>query len=263
MGILNVTPDSFFDQGRFFNVEAAIQRGKEMIDEGVDIIDIGGESTRPGASPVSEQDELDRVLPVIQALHAVSPVIISIDTRHPYVARAAVQAGATLINDVSGFLDPAMEELAASTHVPICVMHMQGTPLTMQKDPHYPEGIIAYLLKWFESRVSHLVKQGVKEEQIILDPGIGFGKTVADNLEIIENLPQLKAMGFPLLIGVSRKSFMGKILNKTPSELLPATLAMNTFLIISAVDIIRVHDVAEHRAIIDLLSRLSPKILAC
>lgn len=256
MGILNVTPDSFFDKGQFFNPDAANAQGIRICSDGADIIDIGGESTRPGAHPVSTQDELDRVLPVIKAIRSASAIQISIDTRKPLVARAAIEAGATLINDVSGFTDPAMQEIAAASNVEICVMHMQGTPQTMQNNPNYPEGIIPHLICWFESQVNLLIKRGVLEKHIILDPGIGFGKTVADNLEIIENLPKLKAIGFPLLLGVSRKSFMSKILNKSASELLPATIAINTLLVMSGIDVIRVHDVSEHRSVVDLLMKM-------
>lgn len=256
MGILNVTPDSFFDKGRYFDHLLAIDRGKKIYQEGADIIDIGGESTRPGATPVETSEELQRVIPVVKALRSAVPIPISIDTRKAEVAAAAVEAGATLINDVSGFIDPAMQEIAASKEIDVCVMHMLGTPQTMQDKPIYPDGIISHLLEWFEAQVTRLTKRGIKESRIILDPGIGFGKTVDDNLKIIHNLPRLKALGFPLLLGISRKSFLSKILNKSALELLPATIAVNTLLIISKVDIIRVHDVPEHRAAIDVISKM-------
>lgn len=256
MGILNVTKDSFFDGGEYFESDSAVARGKRIFEEGADIIDIGGESTRPGATPISEAEELERVIPVIKALCAEVPITISIDTCKPGVAAAAVAAGARLINDVRGLRDPAMQEVAASLDVDVCVMHMQGTPQTMQKNPHYPEGIICHLLNWFEKQVAILVQRGIKEKRIILDPGIGFGKTVADNLEIIQNLPRLKAMGFPTLIGLSRKSFMSNILGKPAAELFPATIAANTLLIMSCIDIIRVHDVAAHRDVVNLFSKI-------
>lgn len=256
MGILNVTPDSFFDQSRFFDLEAAVERGKQIYAEGADIIDIGGESTRPGAAPVTIQEELERVIPVIKALRNAIPIPISIDTRNAKVAHAALEAGATFINDVSGFSDPDMQELAAASHAQICIMHMQGTPQTMQSNPSYPEGIIPHLLNWFESRIAQLIRRGISQDKIFLDPGIGFGKTVADNLEIIQNLPQLGTLGFPLLLGISRKSFMGKILNKPASELLPATIAINVILALADVKIIRVHDVREHRDIIEIINRV-------
>lgn len=239
---------------------AAFERGKCIFEEGADIIDIGGESTRPGAEPISEEQELARVIPLIKALRAEVPIIISIDTSKPRVAAAAIAAGAQLINDVTGLRHPEMQEVAATFDVNVCMMHMQGTPQTMQSNPQYPEGVIPHLLKWFEKQITILLKQGIKEKQIILDPGIGFGKTVADNLEILENLPRLKAMGFPLLIGLSRKSFLGKILNKPAPELLSATIAANAFLIMSNVDIIRVHDVSAHRDVINLFSKLNYKV---
>lgn len=252
LGILNVTPDSFFI--KFPEAEAAMQHARQMQREGVDIIDVGGESTRPGAQPVSVDDELSRVIPVIKAIKKELSIPISIDTSKWQVAAAAVNAGATLINDVYGFRDPAMQEIAASSNVDVCVMHMQGTPQTMQLNPHYPDGVLSNILHWFEQQAAILIKRGVREQQIILDPGIGFGKNIAHNLEIIQNLPQIKAMGFRLLVGVSRKSFMSKILNKPASELLPATIAISTLLIRENVDVLRVHDVAAHRSIIDLLS---------
>lgn len=254
MGILNVTPDSFVEESRYSTVDLAIERGKQIIREGADIVDIGGESTRPNATPIDEATELARVIPVIDALRSVSAIPISIDTLKPRVAKAAIDAGATMINDVAGFRDPAMQELAAALQVDVCVMHMQGTPQTMQLNPQYPEGIIDHLLHWFDKQARLLIHRGVPQERIILDPGIGFGKTVADNVQIIQNLGRLKELGFPLLVGVSRKSFMSKILKKPAAELLPATIAVNTCLLLSNnVDIIRVHDVSEHRGVIDLL----------
>lgn len=253
MGILNVTSDSFYDKGKYANVEDAIARGHEIFLQGADIIDVGGESTRPGALPVTEAEEIQRVIPVIKALSQLLKTQISIDTRHAHVAEEAIKAGATFINDVSGFSDPAMQKIAKSSGAEICVMHMQGNPQTMQNKPTYPEGVIAHLINWFEERIEILLRDGIHENKIILDPGIGFGKTVADNLEIIQNLPELKKLGFPLLFGVSRKSFMSTILNKPSAELLPATIAINALLIKSNVDIIRVHDVSEHRQTIDVL----------
>lgn len=256
MGILNVTPDSFFEDSRFFKEEEAIERGVAIYQEGADILDIGGESTRPYAIQVDEKEEMRRVIPVIQELKKLIPIDISIDTMKPRVAAEAVKAGASIINDVSGFSSPEMREVAASTHLPICVMHMQGTPQTMQENPSYPEGIVAHLIKWFENRINLLIKDGIKEKNIILDPGIGFGKTVADNLEIIHNLHKLKAIGFPIAIGFSRKSFIAKLLNKPAKDLLSATIAMNTLAILSEASVIRVHDVRDHRMVIDILKKV-------
>lgn len=257
MAILNVTPDSCYDQGRWFDPDVAVKRGIEIWKEGADWIDIGGESTRPGASPVSEEEEKRRVLPVIRALKQEVPIPISIDTMKPGVAEAAIEAGASLINDVTGMEDPEMRAAAASSRLPVCVMHMLGTPATMQVNPHYPNGIIPSLLDWFRRKIALLLDDGIAENQIILDPGIGFGKTVADNIEIVQNLHQIKALGFPVLIGLSRKSFLGKIIGKTYPDLLPVSLAANTLAIQAGVDFIRVHDVGEHRDIIDLMARMA------
>lgn len=257
MGILNATPDSFFDGGKFLNLEAAVKRGRQLHLEGADIIDIGGESSRPGAEAVSVQEELARTIPVIEALRAELPIPISIDTCKPQVAKAAIKAGANLINDITGLQDPGMRKIAAETGMDVCIMHMRGDPKTMQVDPHYTEGIISHIIYWFEQQIKELIQFGISEDKIILDPGIGFGKTVADNLEIIQNLPRFKALGFRVLVGISRKSFMSKILNKPASDLLAATLAVNTLLIRSGVDIIRVHDVREHKDIIEVLKKLA------
>lgn len=253
MGILNTTPDSCYDQGRWFEPSIAIQRGIQIYREGADLLDIGGESTRPGATPVSESEEMRRVIPVIKALKKEIPISISIDTMKAKVAEAAIEAGATFINDVSGFRDTEMLRLAASTQLPVCVMHMYEDPLTMQNNPYYSKGIMPFLVDWFKERIDLLLKHGIAESNIILDPGIGFGKTVADNVEILKNLNILKNLGFPLLIGLSRKSFLGKIVNKTYPDLLPVTLAAHTLAIKARVDYIRVHDISENRDIIDLL----------
>lgn len=259
MGILNITPDSFFDQGRWFNLEAAIQRAQEIEKEGANWLDIGGESTRPFAVPVSEKEEMQRVIPLIESLKSKLSIPLSIDTTKVSVARAALKAGATLINDVSGFRHPAMVQLAVEAQVPICVMHMRGNPSTMQIECLEEEvEIIPFLMDFFKKKIQYLLKAGVKKKNIILDPGIGFGKTVADNLKIIENLPQLKSLGFSVLMGISRKSFLKKITGQPTTHLLPATLAMNTKMILSQVDIIRVHDVAEHKQILDCLAAFSP-----
>lgn len=253
MGILNITPDSFYEKSRSATTEEAIKRALQIQDEGADIIDIGGESTRPGSSPTSESEELQRVIPVIQGLQGKLSIPLSIDTTKPLVAKQAIDAGATLINDIKGFSDPEMRKLAKDTDQDICVMHMLGTPQTMQKNPNYQNGIVPFLIQWFKERVNTLTEHGINPERIILDPGIGFGKTVADNVEIIHNLPVFKQLGFRLLLGVSRKWFLGQILGKPTHELLPATLAANTIAVLHQVDIIRVHDVKEHRKMIDFI----------
>ena len=267
MGILNVTPDSFFDGGCYAEVERAVLRAEQMVAAGADIIDIGGESTRPGAPAVSEEEELRRVIPVIQALRQRGVVVpISIDTRKARVASQALAAGATLINDVSGFRDPEMQDVAAASLAELCIMHMQGDPQSMQSAPHYEKGVVYAIMQWLEGQVKMLVEKGVRPSRIILDPGIGFGKTVAHNIEILQNLRTLKSLGFPVLLGASRKSFTAKILNevagnvaknnivKSLSGPLSATLTVNTLALMAGVDIIRVHDIEEHRELIDFIS---------
>ena len=256
MGIVNVTPDSFYDGGRFYGIEQAVQHGKLLADQGADILDIGGESTRPGSNPVSEDEELSRVIPVISELKKQVEIPLSIDTYHPKVAQAAIEYGAAIINDITGFENPLMREIAAEHDVDICVMHMLGKPKTMQNDPTYDKGVVNDLMDWFKLRIELLIASGVRPERIILDPGIGFGKTVADNLEILQNLPQFKTLGFRLLIGLSRKTFMSKILGKPHNQLLAATIAMNTWSFINGADIVRVHDVIEHKDMLTLINAL-------
>lgn len=256
MGIINVTPDSFYDKSRYINLDIAVATAIKMKDDGADILDIGGESSRPGAAIVSEEEELKRVIPIIEAMAHTIDLPISIDTSKPGVARAAIKAGARFLNDITGFENKEMIGVAREFDLDICVMHMQGKPQTMQVNPYYEEGIIPHLLSWFKVKIDHLIQSGIDPKRIILDPGIGFGKTVADNLEIVHNLRELKQLGFSLLLGVSRKSFLSKIVNKPASELLSATLAMNTIAIASQVEIIRVHDVREHRDIVNVLSKL-------
>lgn len=261
MGILNVTPDSCYDQGRWFDPKLAIQRGIEIYQQGADLIDIGGESTRPGAKPVHEEEELKRVIPIIKQLRKEIPIPISIDTMKAKVAEKAIEAGASLINDVTGFSCEKMQQLAADTNVPICIMHMDKNPETMQINPFYEMGIIPFLLQWFDQRINLLLNKGIKNNNIIIDPGIGFGKSVDDNIAIVHNLDKFKALGFPVLIGLSRKSFLGKIINKPfYSELLPATMAVNTLAIQAGVDMIRVHDIVEHHDVLTLLKRLEKRI---
>ncbi len=253
MGILNITPDSFYD-GSDKTVEEQIQKGKRLIEEGADILDIGGESSRPGALEVSVEEELRRVLPIIQEIRKDSSISISIDTKKPKVAKKALEMGANLINDITGFENEEMRRVAKDFGAEVCVMHMQGTPETMQNRPFYPEGIALHLRKFFEQRVDLLMKLGIPQEKIILDPGIGFGKSVEDNLKILQQISVWRLPGFKVLIGLSRKSFMMKILNKNAKGLLPATLAMNTIALLFGADIIRVHDVLEHKDVVKMLS---------
>lgn len=260
MGVLNLTPDSFHAGSRATTVDQAIARALQLQTDGADILDIGGESSRPGSAPVDTAEEMRRVIPVLEALKGKLTIPISIDTRKPAVARAAINAGAFLLNDITGFDNPEMVAIARDHDIDICVMHMQKSPETMQDNPDYPLGVESFLNYWFNEKIKSLTEAGIRPEKIILDPGIGFGKTVADNLEIIHNLPKFKRLGYRMLFGCSRKSFMAKILGLTTENLLPSTIAVNTLAIAAGIDIIRVHDVKEHRAVIDFMTTYTKHI---
>jgi dihydropteroate synthase len=245
MGILNVTPDSFYDGGRYPTPEIALKKAEEMLTAGADIIDVGGESSRPGSKPVSEKDEQDRVIPIIEKISQKFKPPISIDTTKAAVAKAALEAGAAIINDISALrFDSRMAELASRSGAGLILMHLQGTPENMQTDPHY-EDIICEISDFFKERIAFAVQAGIKKEQIILDPGIGFGKTVEHNLEIIRHLSSFKILGRPILVGLSRKSFIGKILGLEPKERLEGSLAAAVAAALNGAQILRVHDVGE------------------
>ncbi|MFI5010006.1 MAG: dihydropteroate synthase [Solirubrobacterales bacterium] len=256
MGVVNVTPDSFSDGGLFLDAKAAVAHGRELAAQGADILDIGGESTRPGAEPVAESEELRRVLPVIEGLAAGSDTQISIDTSKAAVARAALAAGASLVNDVSALrADPAMAGVVVEGGAQCCLMHMQGEPRTMQRDPRY-EDVVDDVRAFLEERLAFAVRAGVAEQRILLDPGIGFGKTLAHNLELLARLEELTTLGRPLVVGTSRKSFLGRILadaqgSEEPvpvAQRLPATLATSVMAYERGATVLRVHDVAPARA---------------
>lgn len=250
MAILNVTPDSFSDGGKFADPNQAVNRALHMMEEGADMIDIGGESTRPGAEPVSLDEELDRTIPVIEAIRQQSDCLISIDTYKSAVAEAALNAGADVVNDISGFtFDSKMAPLVAKKNVPVILMHIKGTPRDMQTNPHYDD-LIEEISQFFKNQVSSAKASGVKSERIILDPGIGFGKRLEDNFEIIRELGQIRAMGYPILLGPSRKSFIGMTLDLPVEERLEGTLASITAGVMNGARIVRVHDVKEtHRSV--------------
>jgi dihydropteroate synthase len=245
MGILNVTPDSFSDGGRFFNEEAAVAHALKLVDEGADIIDVGGESTRPNAEPVSEEEELRRVLPIIRKLARRMPVPISIDTLKPAVARAAVEAGAAIINDIAANReDGEMWKTVAESGSGYVVMHMKGTPQTMQQRPEYAD-VTADIQRFFEDRLNRLKAAGVRAEQTVLDVGIGFGKTAEHNLQLMGQLRSFTRWRRPLLLGVSRKSFIGQLTGANVAERLPGSLACACLAAAEGAGIIRTHDVAE------------------
>ncbi len=246
MGILNVTPDSFSDGGQFIDPAAAAERAAEMIGQGAAIIDIGGESSRPGAAELDPSEELDRIAPVLEKTAGLGSAVISIDTRHSLVAQEAVSLGASIINDISGFThDPEMAGIAARSGAAVVVMHMKGTPETMQDDPDYDDAP-GEISSWLESATGDLVKNGIARGKIIVDPGIGFGKRLEDNLEIIERIGDLHTLGYPVLVGHSRKSFIGTITGRDgPGERLSGGLAVTGICLDAGVQILRVHDVRE------------------
>ncbi len=247
MGILNVTPDSFSDGGRFDSVEKAVAEALSMIEDGAAIIDVGGESTRPGAAEVSITEEKERVLPVIEAILGQSPeACLSIDTSKAEVARAALESGAVIINDISGFRDPAMIKVAAETKAGAVVMHMQGTPQTMQANPRYTD-VVAEIRSFFEERHETLTSAGIEPESIVYDPGIGFGKTLDHNLELLKFLDQLTIADRPILLGVSRKSFIGKLIGSDAVEDRNwPTVAITSRAREQGICLPRVHDVRPH-----------------
>ncbi|MDJ0738851.1 MAG: dihydropteroate synthase [Gammaproteobacteria bacterium] len=242
MGILNVTPDSFSDGGRFVAPDAATRQAERMLAEGADILDVGGESTRPGADAVSEAHELERVVPVIEHLRARFDVPISIDTSKPAVMRAAVAAGAAMINDVTALRAPQAIATAASLGVPLCLMHMQGEPRTMQRDPQYGD-IVADIMAYLADRITACEAAGIDRSRILIDPGFGFGKTLDHNLELLARLRAFAALGVPVLVGISRKSMLGAVTGRAVDERLAASVAAALIAVERGAAIVRVHDV--------------------
>ena len=249
MGILNVTPDSFSDGGHFENPHIALRQAVMMAEDGAAIIDIGGESTRPGAKSVGEQEELDRVLPIIESIRAVSDVLISVDTSKPRVMREAIAAGASMINDVLALQAEGALSAAVALKVPVCLMHMRGMPRTMQDDPQYRD-VVAEVSSFLADRVDVCVAAGMDEDLIVVDPGFGFGKTHAHNVELLANLRQLRVRERPLLVGISRKSTLGDLTDREISERMPASVAAAVVAVMQGADIIRAHDV---KATVDAL----------
>jgi dihydropteroate synthase len=243
MGVVNVTPDSFSDGGRFLAADAALEQALTLVREGAGIVDIGGESTRPGCDAVPADEELRRVLPVIEALAGSVGVPISIDTMKVEVARRALAAGATIINDVSALrYDDEMVDLIAESGCPVCIMHMKGQPKTMQDDPRYDD-VVGEVLRFLEERLVFALARGVREEQIMIDPGVGFGKTVAHNLALLDGLSRFTELGRPVLLGASRKRFLGAILGAEPGERIIGTVATTVIGYLAGAHVFRVHDV--------------------
>lgn len=244
-----MTPDSFSDGGRYTAVDAAVAHARQLIAEGADILDVGGESTRPGAEPVGLQEELRRVIPVIEALSATTPVPISIDTYKPEVMRAAIRAGAHIVNDVRALQEHGALDVVANSDVGVCLMHMQGTPQTMQLNPIYDD-VVSEVAQFLKARAEACLQAGISHERILLDPGFGFGKTKEHNIALIQHLDFLNDMGYPLLVGLSRKSVLGKIAGGDEQQRLHAGLAASVISVMKGAKIVRVHDV---KATVDAL----------
>lgn len=260
MGILNCTPDSFFDGGKYPSVDDAVFRALEMIEQGADIVDVGGESTRPGSAAVSVEEELQRVVPVIAGIRKKSKTPISIDTTKAAVAKAAVEAGADIINDISALrFDSRMTEVVRETSTPVVLMHMQGTPAAMQIAPTY-EHVVEEIHAFFAERIEFCIANGIEKPRIVIDPGIGFGKRLEDNLAILANLGTFTSLGCPILIGLSRKSFIGKLVNEAGSDdRLGGSIAGALLAVQKGASIVRVHDVAETAQALRMMQALQPR----
>ena len=256
MGVINCTPDSFYPDSRNHGIGESLDRAREMLNEGADILDIGGESTRPGSDYVEVDEEINRIIPVIDSIRQESDIPLSVDTRKSAVAERALDAGADIVNDVSALRDdPGLGKLVANRGVPVVLMHARGTPKTMQKDPRYQD-TVGEIKKELRERIDDALQQGIQEGQVIVDPGIGFGKRLEDNLAIIAGVGAFREMGFPLLLGLSRKSFIDKLLGRSVEERLPATLAAEIFAMLQGVEILRVHDVRETVDAVEMVSAL-------
>lgn len=256
MGVLNVTPDSFSDAGQFLDPNAAVQQAFSMIEHGADIIDIGGESSKPGATAVSIEDELQRVIPVIEHIRSMHDICISIDTCKAEVMEAAVGVGASMINDINALRGAGALQVAARLDVPICLMHMQGTPETMQNNPQYAMDIIDEINQFFRQRIDACDQSGIARERLILDPGFGFGKSVQHNLRLLKRIAEFQQHGLPVLLGVSRKSTLGAILQKQVRERLSGGLAVAVFAALHGISIIRTHDVDETQQAFHMLDAI-------
>ncbi|STY28043.1 Dihydropteroate synthase [Legionella wadsworthii] len=260
MGILNVTPDSFSDGGQFLSSDKAIDHALQLISQGADLIDIGGQSSRPGAQEVSLELELNRVIPVIEKIRTYSDICISIDTSKPEVMNAAVGAGANIINDIYALRAPGALEMAAQLAVPVCLMHMQGAPQNMQHNPTYPEGVLHEITRFFGDRIAECERVGIKKSTIILDPGFGFGKQVQDNLLLVKNLDSFATFKRPLLLGVSRKSTIGAVLSKEVGERLIGSIAVAIYAMLKGVGMIRTHDVDETNQALRMINMIDQPI---
>jgi dihydropteroate synthase len=255
MGVINITPDSFSDGGRFIDQDQAVEHSRQLIAEGADILDIGGESTRPGADEVSVEEEIRRTIPVIQSIRQFSQIPISIDTSKPEVMLAAAEAGASMINDVWALRREGALQAAFATGLPVCLMHMQGEPRTMQEDPQYLN-VVLEVRHFLQERLDMAIAAGIAKEKLLIDPGFGFGKSLQQNLQLLNALPDFKAMGYPLLVGLSRKSMIGLILDKPVDQRLYGSVSAAVIAAMLGADIVRVHDVTETRDALDIVRAL-------
>ena len=256
MGVINTTPDSFSDGGQYDTPENAFRHAQQLINDGVDILDVGGESTRPGSRKVDLSEEIERTVPLIKAVRQVSDIPISIDTNKPGVMQQAVEAGATLINSIWALRLENSLEIAAELGVSVCLMHMQGTPETMQKNPSYTD-VVAQVMDFLQQRIDAAIKAGIKQSNIIIDPGFGFGKTLQHNLLLLKSLPRFKSLGAPLLVGLSRKSMIGTILDKPVDQRLYGSISCAVIAAMLGADIIRVHDVSQSLDAIAMVNALN------
>lgn len=256
MGVLNVTPDSFSDGDKFNTVESAVEHAKRLQVQGADIIDIGGESTRPGSRSLAAEEEIQRVIPVLQALEGQIKVPISIDSYKPEVIEAAVENGAGIINDITGIRDEKVRQLAIKSQLPVIIMHMQGTPQTMQENPSY-EDVVKDIYRFFEKQSQLIINEGLDASKIMIDPGIGFGKTLEHNLQLLKRLSEFKSLGFPIVIGTSRKSFIGALTGASVDNRLPGTIASSALAVANGANIVRVHDVAELRQAMQIIDAIN------
>ncbi len=255
MGVLNVTPDSFYDGGRYSNIDVAYDHAQTMIAAGADILDLGGESSRPGAKPISVQEELDRVMPILERLLAADPIALSVDTCKPQVMIEAIKLGAACINDIGALRAEGALEAVASSDIPVCLMHMQSNPQTMQDAPHYQD-VVEEVDDFFAQHIQRCVDAGVSRSRLILDPGFGFGKTVQHNLTVVNRLAQFQHHGLPIMLGVSRKSTIGTLLDQPPSGRLAGGLALATYAMLVGVSIMRTHDVLETKQAFKIIQEM-------
>ena len=262
MGIVNVTPDSFFDGGRFDHPRLALEHGRRLVEEGADLLDIGAESTRPGSLPIDEEEELRRLIPVVRALAQAVSVPVSVDTSKAAVARAAIKAGAVMVNDVTALRgDPDMVEVVAQTGVALVLMHMQGTPQTMQQAPTY-EDVVEEVADFLAGRARFAMERGVEQSRIVLDPGIGFGKVLTHNLDLLAHLRMFTTLGFPVLVGPSRKGFIGQLTKQTVEARAWGTAGVVALAVEQGANILRVHDVAAMRDVVNVAAAISGRMPA-